>query len=61
MAFNKTATVEKYRANADDTGSSRVQIAILTDRIKYLDDHFKTHNAALYERAVATLSLCRDG
>ena len=43
MAFQKTATVEKYRAHANDTGSAQVQVAILTDNINYLTDHFRTH------------------
>ena len=43
MAFEKAPTVEKYRAHETDTGSPRVQIAILTDRINYLTDHFRTH------------------
>ena len=43
MAFEKAATVEKYQSGETDTGSTRVQIAILTDRINYLTDHFRTH------------------
>ena len=43
MAFDKTATLEKYRASENDTGSTRVQIALLTDRIKFLNDHFGAH------------------
>ncbi len=43
MAFDKTATLEKYRVNENDTGSARVQVAVLTDRINYLTDHFRTH------------------
>ncbi len=43
MAFEKAPTVEKYRRHETDTGSPRVQIAILTDRINYLTDHFRTH------------------
>ena len=43
MAFDKTATLEKYRVNETDTGSTRVQIAMLTDRINYLTDHFRAH------------------
>jgi small subunit ribosomal protein S15 len=43
MAFDKTATVVKYRASEKDTGSTRVQVAILTDRINYLTDHFRAH------------------
>ncbi len=43
MAFEKTSTIEKYRVHASDTGSARVQVAILTERINYLTDHFRTH------------------
>lgn len=43
MAFDKTATVVKYRGSEKDTGSTRVQVAILTDRINYLTDHFRVH------------------
>ena len=43
MAFQKTATVEKYRSHANDTGSAQVQVAILTDNINYLTEHFRTH------------------
>lgn len=43
MAFDKTATLEKYRVNENDTGSARVQVALLTDRINYLTDHFRAH------------------
>ena len=43
MAFQKTATVEKYRTHSSDTGSAQVQVAILTANINYLTDHFRTH------------------
>ena len=43
MAFEKTPTVEKYRKNKSDTGSTEVQVALLTERINYLTDHFRTH------------------
>jgi small subunit ribosomal protein S15 len=43
MAFDKTPTVEKYRTHENDSGSARVQVAILTDRINYLTDHFRSH------------------
>jgi small subunit ribosomal protein S15 len=43
MAFEKAATIEKYQSGEGDTGSTRVQIAILTDRINYLTDHFRKH------------------
>lgn len=43
MAFEKASTIEKYRTHDGDTGSARVQIAVLTDRINYLTDHFRSH------------------
>jgi small subunit ribosomal protein S15 len=43
MAFEKAPTIEKYRANEADTGSTRVQVALLTERINYLNDHFRAH------------------
>jgi small subunit ribosomal protein S15 len=43
MAFDKAPTVEKYRTHETDSGSTRVQIALLSDRIKYLTEHFRSH------------------
>ncbi len=43
MAFEKAATVTKYQAHEGDTGSTKVQVALLTDRINYLTEHFRTH------------------
>jgi small subunit ribosomal protein S15 len=43
MAFEKAPTVEKYRTHETDSGSSRVQIALLSERIKYLNEHFRAH------------------
>jgi small subunit ribosomal protein S15 len=43
MAFEKAPTIAKYAAREGDTGSTRVQVALLTDRINYLTGHFRTH------------------
>ena len=43
MAFDKGTTVQKYRVHDEDTGSTRVQVALLTERINYLTDHFRAH------------------
>jgi small subunit ribosomal protein S15 len=43
MVFDKQAVVTKYRAHDEDTGSAKVQIALLTERINSLTDHFRTH------------------
>ena len=45
MALTKETTasvVAKFGANAQDTGNSKVQIALLTERIKQLTEHCKT-------------------
>lgn len=39
----KTSLIEDYRHHDSDTGSPEVQVAILTERITYLTEHFKTH------------------
>jgi len=39
----KKEIIEKFKTHDTDTGSCEVQIALLTDRIKYLTDHFKQH------------------
>ncbi len=43
MAFVKTPAIEKNRKHDTDTGSSNVQIGVLTERINYLTDHFRAH------------------
>jgi small subunit ribosomal protein S15 len=43
MAFDNTSTVAKYRTHDTDSGSTRLQVALLSDRIKYLTDHFRLH------------------
>ena len=39
----KGATIEEHRLHDTDTGSPEVQIAILSERITTLTDHFKAH------------------
>ncbi|HEY6224654.1 MAG TPA: 30S ribosomal protein S15 [Gemmatimonadales bacterium] len=39
----KTTPVSKYGLHDRDTGSSRVQVALLTERINHLTDHFRVH------------------
>ena len=46
MAFPKelkSEIIDSYRTHESDTGSPEVQVAILSERIRYLTDHFKTH------------------
>ena len=40
---SKSEVIENFRTHDVDTGSPEVQIAILTKRIQYLTDHFKSH------------------
>ena len=40
---NKGSIITKHKIHASDTGSPEVQIAILSERITYLTEHFKTH------------------
>jgi small subunit ribosomal protein S15 len=42
-AERKVALVKEYATKAGDTGSPEVQVAILTERINNLTDHFKGH------------------
>ncbi len=39
----KQEIIDRYRLHDSDTGSPEVQVAILSERITYLTDHFKTH------------------
>jgi small subunit ribosomal protein S15 len=43
MAFEKAPTITKYQMHATDSGSTRVQVAVLTERINYLTSHFRAH------------------
>ena len=43
MSFDKQAVTTKHQAHAEDTGSTKVQVALLTERINSLTDHFRTH------------------
>jgi small subunit ribosomal protein S15 len=39
----KTDLIERFRTHESDTGSPEVQIAILSTRIRELNEHFNTH------------------
>lgn len=39
----KTEVITTYSTHEGDTGSPEVQVAILSERITYLTEHFKTH------------------
>ena len=39
----KSGIIGTYKTHDSDTGSPEVQVALLSDRINYLTEHFKTH------------------
>ena len=49
-AERKTALIKDNATKANDTGSPEVQIAILTERINDLTEHFKTHKKDNHSR-----------
>ena len=49
-ATKKKEIIEKFKTHDTDTGSSEVQIALLSDRITYLTDHFQTHKKDHHSR-----------
>jgi len=42
--------ITKFGASDKDTGKTEVQIALITERIKYLTDHLKTHKKDHHSR-----------
>jgi len=46
----KKDVITKYRLHDSDTGSSEVQVALLSQRIEYLTEHFKTHKKDHHSR-----------
>lgn len=50
MAIDKDPIIEKYQLHDKDRGSAPVQIALLTQRINELTDHFRTHKKDHHSR-----------
>jgi len=46
----KQEIIEKFKLHEGDTGSPEVQIALLSERITYLTDHFRTHKKDHHSR-----------
>jgi len=46
----KAETIGKFRRSPTDTGTPEVQIALLSQRIAYLTDHFRTHRKDYHSR-----------
>ena len=49
-AEDKKKIIEEYKTCESDTGSPEVQVALLTARIEYLAEHFKTHKKDHHSR-----------
>jgi len=48
--IDKTNIIEDNRSHEKDTGSSEVQIALLSSRISHLTEHLKTHRKDFHSR-----------
>ncbi|MDD4730666.1 MAG: 30S ribosomal protein S15 [Desulfovibrio sp.] len=46
----KNKIIEEYKRHEGDTGSPEVQVALLTERINYLTEHFKVHKKDFHSR-----------
>ncbi|MFH2005392.1 MAG: 30S ribosomal protein S15 [bacterium] len=46
----KSKIIGKFKQHDSDTGSPEVQIALATERIRYLTEHFKTHKKDHHSR-----------
>ncbi len=46
----KTEIINQYKKHDNDTGSSEVQIALLSERISHLTEHFKVHAKDFHSR-----------
>lgn len=46
----KQEIIQKFKTHENDTGSPEVQIALLSERITYLTDHFRTHKKDHHSR-----------
>ncbi|MGH7585369.1 MAG: 30S ribosomal protein S15 [Gemmatimonadales bacterium] len=43
MSYQKQPVIARHARHESDTGSARVQVALLTERINSLTDHFRGH------------------
>jgi small subunit ribosomal protein S15 len=46
----KTKVIETFKRKEGDTGSPEVQVALLTERITYLTEHFKVHKKDFHSK-----------
>ncbi len=50
MSINIQEIIKEYQSKIGDTGSTNVQVALLTARIRHLTKHFKTHKKDHHSR-----------
>ncbi|SFV77921.1 SSU ribosomal protein S15p (S13e) [hydrothermal vent metagenome] len=50
MSIDTQAIIKDFQKDANDTGSTNVQVALLTARIKHLTEHFQTHKKDHHSR-----------
>ena len=50
VAEQKKTLLKEFQTKEKDTGSPEVQVALLTERIRYLTDHFKMHKKDHHSR-----------
>ena len=59
LKTKKTEIIENYKVHPKDTGSPVVQIALLTEKINYLSEHFKSHKKDLHSRRGLLMMISR--
>ena len=50
MSIDTQTIIKEYQKDPADTGSVDVQVALLTERIRHLTEHFKTHKKDHHSR-----------
>ena len=55
----KAEIIEKFRINEQDSGSPQVQVALLTERIRSLTEHFKIHKKDYHSRRGLSVLVAR--
>jgi small subunit ribosomal protein S15 len=53
VAAGKNELIKDYRTHDTDTGSPEVQVALLTQRIEHLTEHFRSHAKDYHSRLVS--------
>jgi small subunit ribosomal protein S15 len=48
--MSKSATIDEHRRHGTDTGSTEVQVALLSSRISYLTEHLRVHKKDHHSR-----------